>query len=154
MYAGLENRLILAPEQVGLPGIPDMQDILDLRPLAQQNDWDDSVEGAARLYQWVYDNLWPRLEHRVIAIFSPGPPALHAGARRAGNYLPFTIGSRDYAIALNLPALWLSPVDEPQKSLFERFLAEAPSPSRSMVSLAMKRWGPCAWSRSTAISVP
>ena len=127
MIAGLENRLILAPQQLGLSGIPDMESVTDLRLLAEQEDWDATTEGAARLYQWVYDNLWPRLEHRAIAIFSPGPPASRP-IPGAGYYLPFNIGARDYAVALKLPVLWLSPSDEPQRSLFDRFLAEAPSP--------------------------
>ena len=52
MIAGLENRLILAPQQLGLSGIPDMESVTDLRPLAEQEDWDATAEGAARLYQW------------------------------------------------------------------------------------------------------
>jgi hypothetical protein len=127
MYAGLESRLILAPEQLDLSGIPRVESIVDLRPLAEQNGWDATVEGETRLYQWVYDNLWSRLEHRAIAIFSPGPPASRQ-VPGADNYLPFTIGARDYAVALNLPVLWLSPSEEPQKSLFSRFLADVSSP--------------------------
>ena len=81
-----------------------------MRPLAQENHWEASEAGATRLYQWVYDNLWTRLEHRVIGVFSPGPPT-STQVPGAGNYLPFNIGSRDYAVALNLPSLWLSPVE-------------------------------------------
>lgn len=127
IYAGLENRLILAPQQLELAGIPRLESVLDLRPLAEQNHWDATIEGETRLYRWVYDNLWPRLEHRAVAIFSPGPPTSRQ-VPGADNYLPFTIGARDYAIALNLPILWLSPSDEPQASLINQFLADAPTP--------------------------
>jgi hypothetical protein len=127
MYAGLENRIILAPQQLDLSGIPKMESLLDLRTLVEQNGWNASIEAETRLYQWVYDNLWPRLEHRAIGIYSPGPPASRQ-VPGADNFLPFGIGARDYAVALNLPVLWLSPSEEPQKSLFNRFLAEVQSP--------------------------
>jgi hypothetical protein len=75
MLAGLENRVILAPDQRGQPGIPSFADVTDLRALAAAEGWDTSEEGKTRLCQWVYDNLWLRLEKRLIGVVSPGPPA-------------------------------------------------------------------------------
>jgi hypothetical protein len=127
MIAGLEDRMILAPDQLGLPGIPQFDDVVDLRPLAQAEGWDATEEGKTRLYQWVYDHLWPRLEHRIIGVISPGPPTSRT-VPEGTSYNVLGLAARDYMVALRLPALWLSPLDEPQASLFERFLAEAPSP--------------------------
>jgi hypothetical protein len=128
MYAGIENRIMLAPQQLGIPGIPSFsQDfVLDLRELVQTEGWDTSEESNYRIYEWVYDNLWPRLEHRIIGINSPGPPT--SREMNSGKYYQVSLDIRDYLIALRLPALWLSPVDEPQASLFSRFLEDAPSP--------------------------
>jgi hypothetical protein len=125
MLAGLENRLILAPEQLDLPGGPRYTNVLDLRPLVQAQAWNTSEESKYQLYQWVYDHLWPRLERRMIGIISPGPPT---SRRDNGGYFPLGMAARDYLVALRLPVLWLSPSEEPQASLFAQFLADAPSP--------------------------
>lgn len=128
MYAGLENRIMFAPQQLGLPGIPsfDTEAVLDLRDLVQTEGWDTTEESNYQIYEWVYNNLWPRLEHRIIGINSPGPPT--SRQMRPGKYYQVSLDIRDYLIALQLPALWLSPIDEPQASLFSRFLEDAPSP--------------------------
>jgi hypothetical protein len=47
---------------------------------------------------------------------------------RPGKYFQLSLDIRDYLIALKLPSLWLSPIDEPQASLFSKFLKNAPSP--------------------------
>jgi len=130
MLAGLENRVILAPEQVGLPGIPSFKNVTDLRQLVQDQGWNATEEGKYQLYHWVYDNLWPRLEHRIIGVISPGPPTsrdpLHP--EEEDWRLPLGMAARDYIVALRLTALWLSPSVEPQAGLFTQFLKEAPSP--------------------------
>jgi hypothetical protein len=129
MIAGLEDRMILAPEQLGLPGIPQFDDVVDLRPLAQAHGWDATEAGEFRLYQWAYDHLWPWLDHRMIGVISPGPPTSRAVPEWMGtSYNVLGLAARDYMVALRLPALWLSPLDEPQASLFDQFVAEAPSP--------------------------
>ncbi len=127
MIAGLEDRIILAPDQLGLPGIPAFDSVTDLRPLAAHEGWDATEEGKYRLYLWAYNNLWPRMEKRIIGLISPGPPT----SRRIGegpDYFPPGMAARDLIVALRLPALWLSPLEEPQASLFDRFLEDAPSP--------------------------
>jgi len=126
MLAGLDNRIILAPEQVGLPEIPSFSSVIDLRLLAEEQGWDATEEGEYRLYRWVYENLWPRLEHRIIGVISPGPPT----SRACNPYQlwPFGMAARDYIVALRLTALWLSPSEEPQESLFDQFLEDSPSP--------------------------
>ena len=128
MLAGLEDRIVLAPEQLTLPGLPGFGSVTDLRTLAADRRWDNTDEGKHRLYQWVYENLWPRLEHRVIGMISPGPPTSEVIAGTSDAWYPLGIASRDYIAALQLTALWLSPVEEPQASLFARFLQDAPSP--------------------------
>lgn len=127
MFAGLEDRIILAPEQIDLPGIPDLSPVYDIRQLVQVQGWDTSEESNHRIYQWVYENLWPSLEHRIIGIVSPGPPTSRE-IGNSGNYFQLDLTPRDYLIALKLPALWLSPVDEPQATLLGQFLSDSPSP--------------------------
>ena len=124
--AGLEDRIILAPQQLGQPGIPALADTIDLRVLAAAHGWDATEAGKHRLYQWVYDHLWPRLEHRFVGVVSPGPPTSRAIPGSA-NHNPLGLAGRDYIVALRAPALWLSPVDEPDRELFGKFLATAPS---------------------------
>jgi hypothetical protein len=127
MVAALEDRIILAPEQIGLQGIPDLQNVNDLRTLAQQQGWDDSFESQLEIYQWVYDNLWPSLERRIIATESPGPRT--SGDKETTDMcFPVGIASRDYLVALKLPVLYLNPKYADHEALFGKFLAEAPSP--------------------------
>ena len=127
ILAGLEDRMILAPQQLGLSGIPEFESVVDLRVLAEENGWDATAEGQYQLYEWAYENLWPRLEHRIVGVISPGPPTSEQIVN-ATNYLPLGMAARDYIVALRLAALWLSPSEEPQASLFARFLQDAPSP--------------------------
>ncbi len=61
MLAGKDDLLILAPEQLELPGIPDLGPVTDLRLLVQSQGWDATVESQTSVYQWVYDNVWPEL---------------------------------------------------------------------------------------------
>jgi hypothetical protein len=124
MLAGLENRVILAPQQLGLPGIPDFDSVTDLRTLVEEQGWNTTEEGKHKLYEWVYNNLWPQLEHRIIGVISPGPPTAYS----TSDYFPLCLAARDYLIALRLTALWISPSEEPQASLFAQFLDDAPSP--------------------------
>jgi len=126
MYAGLENRLILSPEQLDLPGIHKFSDVVDLRQLAQEQGWDSSAESKYRLYEWIYENLWPNLDHRIIGIISPGAPS--SLCIPADSYLPPGLAARDYIISLQLSALWLSPSEEPESGLLRKFLTDAPHP--------------------------
>ncbi len=141
MIAGLEDRIILAPPQLEMPGIPQFDSIVDLRPLAAEQGWDATEEGKYRLYQWVYDNLWPRLEQRVVGVISPGPPTSRAVPPEDRQFLPLAVAARDYIVALRLSALWLSPSEEPQASLFARFLEDAPSPIPVMGFFALDEPG-------------
>ena len=128
MYAGLEERIILAPEQLGLPGLPTFRSVTDLRPLAQQEGWDATEEGKYGLYDWVYRNLWPRLDRRIVGVVSPGPPTSREIMGASGRYYPVGMASRDHLVALRACALWLSPLEQPQAALFERFVQEASAP--------------------------
>jgi len=128
MLAGLENRVILAPEQLNLPGIPAFDSVIDLRVLVEEEGWDTSEDGKYRLYQWVYDNLWPNLEHRIIGLISPGPPTSREIVESPDNFFPLGMAARDYIVSLRLSALWLSPTEEPQASLFAEYMDDAQSP--------------------------
>jgi hypothetical protein len=141
MIAGLEDRIILAPSQLEMSGMPQFDSVVDLRPLAAQEGWDATEEGKYRLYQWVYDNLWPRLEHRIVGVISPGPPTSRAVPPENAHFLPLAVAARDYIVALRLSALWLSPSEEPQASLFARFLEDAPSPIPVMGFFALDEPG-------------
>ncbi|UCC76771.1 MAG: hypothetical protein JSW37_14910, partial [Anaerolineales bacterium] len=126
MIAGLEDRMVLAPDQLQLPGIPSFESVTDLRQLAQQQGWDNSSESKCRIYDWVYENLWPHLEHRILGTISPGPPA--SFEYMPGRYNPLCIAQRDYFIALKLTALFLDPGDPQQAEVYGKFLEDAPSP--------------------------
>jgi hypothetical protein len=149
MIAGLEDRLILAQEQLTLPGITSFTpgEVSDLVALAAAQGWDASEGSKVDIYTWAYENLWPDLEHRMIGIISAGPPTSRAiPPECSGYYFPISLAARDYIVALRLSALWLSPPDpsedypEPcppyndpsekstQEALFTTFLDEAPSP--------------------------
>ncbi|MBN1318120.1 MAG: hypothetical protein JXA42_21740 [Anaerolineales bacterium] len=157
MLAGLEDRLMLAPEQLELPVIKDILEnldgtcasdtntlnlpiltghpcVIDLRLLADQQGWSEPAHNRDTLrtdrqaiYLWVYENLWPRLEKRAIGVISPGAPSSYWFSDPK-MYDPLGLAWRDYLIALRLPALWLSTVEEPDVSLLSQFLDEAPSP--------------------------
>jgi hypothetical protein len=157
MLAGLEDRLMLAPEQLELPVIKDILEnldgtcasdtntlnlpiltgqpcVIDLRLLADQQgwsepafNWDTLLTNRHAIYLWVHENLWPRLEKRAIGVISPGAPSSRWFSS-PHIYDPLGLAWRDYLIALRLPALWLSTVEEPEVSLLSQFLDEAPSP--------------------------
>lgn len=126
MIAGLENRIILAPEQLSLPGLQNFTDITDLRQLVAAQGWDDSEESKYNIYKWVYDNLWGNLEHRIIGAISAGPPT--SGQIDVDSYYPLSLASRDLYVALKIPALWLDPRNQLESELYNKFLDEAPSP--------------------------
>jgi hypothetical protein len=158
MLAGLEDRLMLAPDQLDLPVIQPILTTLeencptdsnflnlptlpgypcttDLRLLANVQGWSEPaddrntlLENRYRLYQWVYDNLWERLEKRAIGMISPGAPASGWIYDNQTTYDPLGLAWRDYLIALRLPALWLSTVDEPESTLLAQFFDDSPSP--------------------------
>jgi len=130
MIAGLENRVILAPDLIGIYGIPEFTDVYDLRDLVRTHNWDVSEASQLKMYQWVYDNLWQQLDHRIIALNSPGPPnSWEAGGEgSSGLFYPLSVAEYDYSIALKLALLWLRPNEDSQAQLFGQFLDDAPSP--------------------------
>ena len=118
--AGLDNRLIVDP--ASLPSLQQMlaiTDVVDLRQNVRNLGWSNTPDGRVSIYQWVYDNLWTRCDHRMIGVANPGPPV---------SEYPTKLGARDYIVALRLVTLYLSARDADQKALFQRFLADAPSP--------------------------
>jgi hypothetical protein len=148
MLAGLEDRIMLAPEQLDLPGVqgwleemeerfepsgnpqslptlPGFQCATDLQALAQDQGWQATEESQTQIYQWVYDNLWPDLEHRIIGLISPGPPTSREQFGE-GIWWPLGFASRDYLVALRLAVLYLHPEEGPQATLFEQYLGDAP----------------------------
>lgn len=128
MYAGVDNAIMVAPGEVGLPGVPQLASVNDLRTLVQQNGWRATIEDQTRIYQWVYDNLWPRLDHRIFGLVSPGPPTSRPFEPGSSQYFSLETIARDYLIALRLPCIYLHPQEEPQKSLLVKFLDASPSP--------------------------
>ncbi|MCB0523031.1 MAG: T9SS type A sorting domain-containing protein [Lewinellaceae bacterium] len=129
MIAGLENRLVLAPEQLTLPGLPNFNSITDLRQTVQSQGWNDSEASQYNIYQWVYDSLWPQLDHRIIGFISPGPPTSGTLSGAPGiEAWPVKMAARDFLVALKLPALHLNPFDAIQGPLMNKFMEEAPSP--------------------------
>jgi GxGYxYP putative glycoside hydrolase C-terminal domain/FlgD Ig-like domain/GxGYxYP_N second domain len=126
MLAGKDDLLILAPEQLDLPGITDLGPVTDLQQLALSQGWDASVESQTLIYQWAYDNIWPQLEHRILGIITPGPPT--SGTLDNNQMWPLNLAQRDYYVALRLSAIYLDPDTEPQSGLLENFFSDAPSP--------------------------
>ncbi|MCX6133203.1 MAG: GxGYxYP family putative glycoside hydrolase [Ignavibacteriales bacterium] len=128
MFAGVDNAIIVAPGEIGLPGVPQLATVNDLRTLVQQYGWKATNDDQTRIYQWVYDNLWSRLDHRIFGLISPGPPTSRAFEPGSSQYFSLETIARDYLIALKLPCVYLHPQEEPQKSLLARFLDASPSP--------------------------
>jgi hypothetical protein len=146
MLAGLEDRVMLSPDQLALPGVADFlaekaartpnayslptldgqPAAVDLRALAAQLGW--TMENRIAQYQWVYDTLWPDLDPRGIGILSPGPPTSIHTPGPPLLYDPLGLAARDYLVALKLPVLWISPSLPEERELFERFLEDAPNP--------------------------
>lgn len=127
MLAGLENRLILGPSQPDYPGMPIISNTKDLAAQAPAEGWDNTEAGQYRLYQWVYDNLWPTMERRILGVISPGPPI--AGKGSPEHWYPLALSERDYYVALNIAALHIDPAFDPdQEALWLAFLAESESP--------------------------
>ena len=125
MLAGLDDRVMLAPAQLDLPGMPLFNSYLDIRSMATEYDWDTTEGGRLRMYQWVYDNIWPKLEKRILGVISPGPPT---SGRADDDYFPLSFSGRDYLIALKLTALSLDPSIPDQAALLSKFLTDAPKP--------------------------
>jgi uncharacterized repeat protein (TIGR02543 family) len=118
--AGLQDRLIVAPSS--LPAIQQILgsvDVLDLRSDVSSLGWSNSPSGRLQLYQWVYDNLWPQCDKRMIGVANPGVPV---------SSYKVSLGIRDYIVALGLVTLYLSPNDPNQAALYTKFLSTAPSP--------------------------
>ena len=134
MYAGLENRMILAPVQVNLPGMPQFDSTLDLRELAEDNEWDLTEEGRLKLYQWVYDNLWPDLDKRILGVITAGPPT---SGPVDDSYFPLSLAGRDYLIALKLSALSLDINNPDQYDLLSDFMKDVtpPKPVSGLIGL-------------------
>lgn len=137
MIAGLENKVMISAQQQALSGFPQFNEITDLRELVYENGWDDSLGSQTEIYQWAYDNLWkedssnpskPLLDRRMLGIISPGPPTSLPFDQSSPDYAPLNLPFRDYLVALKMPALYLSPSEDPQESLLRKFLEEAPSP--------------------------
>lgn len=127
--AGLEDRIILAPEQLKLPDVPAFNSTTDLRTLEVQNGWDNTVQGRTNQYLWLYKNLWPKVEKRILGVVSPGPPVGGPpDPTQAGKSFPLCLAARDYLVALRLAAIYLSPTESPQKELFDKFMQDTSQP--------------------------
>jgi len=126
MIAGLENRVILAPDQLAIPDLPAFSSVTDLRILVQEQSWEPTEESKYDVYEWAYNNLWEQLEHRIVGIISPGPPTSQQFS--PDRFYPLGLAQCDYYVALKLSALWLDPRDVKEAELLGRFLADAPSP--------------------------
>jgi hypothetical protein len=136
MYAGLDDLVILAPEQLDQLFFLQPNYTEDLRELVIENNWDNTSEGKYQIYKWVHENLWPRLDKHGIGVLSPGPPTVHYLAEDDNtielvSHDPIGMAPRDYLIALRLPVLWISAakdVDQEHAMLFAQFLSEAETP--------------------------
>ena len=72
MIAGVENRVMVASDQLALSGFPTFGSVVDLHDVVVSEGWVADVQSQTAIYQWAYDNLWPDLEHRMIGLISPG----------------------------------------------------------------------------------
>jgi hypothetical protein len=118
--AGLENRLIVDPSS--LPTIQQILgqvDVIDLRTYVSNLGWSNSPSGRVLLYQWVFNNLWPNCDKRMIGVENPGAPVSSYG---------LSLATRDYIVALHLVTLYLDPTQPDQAALYKKFLSTAPSP--------------------------
>jgi hypothetical protein len=142
MIAALEDRIIVGPHQLQSQPFDTMMQITDLRILVQQQGWQADFESQLSIYQWVYDSLWPSLEHRIIGFSSPGPPtSIDRETVNDGFYFPLDITHRDYDIALKLPVLYLNPKYDDHLDLLEKFFSEAPAPAPILGVTAFNEFG-------------
>lgn len=126
MIAGLENRVIVAPEQLDLEVFAQFDDVFDLRDLVQANGWANDVAGQTALYRWAYDTLWTDMEQRMIGLISPGPTP--SQIFEDDPYWPLELASRDYYVAHCVPALYLDPMGGEQRDLLMDFAADVEPP--------------------------
>ncbi len=145
--AGLDDRLIQAPEQEAIPGFPVFSSVRDVCSEVGSEYCDPGrlEENKIELYRWIYQELWPQLNQRIIGLISPGPPT-SVNIAGTTDYMPLGLSSRDYTIALRLPVLWLAPPEVnafppacppyevrippgSEAELFALFLEEAESPA-------------------------
>ena len=118
--AGLDDRIISDPDSLSnLQQILGTINVLDLRSNIKDLGWSNSPSGRAKIYEWVYTNLWPRCDKRMIGVANPGPPI--------SNY-PVMLGVRDYIVALRLVTLYLSANDPTLEALYKQFLSTAQTP--------------------------
>lgn len=107
--AGPKKALVVAPSLVAkLTGAPYNLPILqDLR---------GQFTSKLAVYQYLYDNVWPNLDHRVAIGLAP--------TNRAA--------VREYATALGVAALWLDPTSSAETPLLKQFLASMGAGGRWM----------------------
>lgn len=127
MIAGIENRVLLSPEQLDMPGMPTFSDVLDLRDLVNDQGWDNSNASRVAIYQWVYENLWGQLNKHQVGVVSPGPPSYQP--YQGNDFWKMNLVERDFLIATKTSALWLSPLVDPDTTLFDLFISEANQPA-------------------------
>ena len=107
--AGKKKALVVAPSLVArLTGAPyNLPILLDLR---------GQFANKLAVYQALYDNYWPGLDHRLAIGLNPGVRA----------------AVREYATALGVAALWLDPNSPSEGPLLNKFLSSMGAGGRWM----------------------
>ena len=106
MLASVEDAVVVSPRMIRQVDLPVVQDL--------RGRWHTNVEAI----RWAFDNLWPKLNHSVIACLWPNEPML-----------------RDYLVENRIFIFWLSgPIDgakpyanaQAELNLMEELLAKMP----------------------------
>jgi hypothetical protein len=110
MLASSRNALIVSPSLLSqLTSAPyNLPILMDLR-----GQFNNKLE----VYQALYDNYWPDLDHRLLVGLSP---TFHEASLR------------EYVVSLGVATLWLDPLVPGESELLNSFLASMPSGSNYM----------------------
>ena len=104
MIAGLEHAFVIAPDSLEKHG--EGHRVIDLR-----GRWDS----AADAYAWAFDELWPRMNHRILACYHPDSIPHHL---------------RDYLVRHKVFTFWIrggrNPEAMRERAFAEKLFAAAP----------------------------
>lgn len=98
--AGYRHALVVSPDRLArLTAAPYNLPVLD--------DLRGKFTDKLAVYQYLYDNCWPRVTHRIIVNLGPNVYS----------------SLREYVLATNAAVVWLDPRQPDEKALLDRFLS-------------------------------
>lgn len=107
--AGLYNCIVVHPKDIQWAEKYGFEEFSDIR---------GKFKNRYETYQWAYENLWPKCDHRLLVPMCPGPPI---------EPRIMQVAVRDYVVALRLFVHYLDPNDPMERDLFIKLLREMPT---------------------------